>query len=165
MSKYKIKGKSQRLNDDKHIMKRKAIFYVILGCLIFIAGQGCVTRAINIETSPSNASVYIDDKYVGESPVSVPFTHYGTRKITIEKRDDEGRLIFKKKVSYEKIKPPIYEIFPLDFFSEIVLPLKMEDNHYYNYQLEEMKEIPIAGRKKQVLKNAEELRKKALMGM
>lgn len=140
----------------------KSIYFIIIFVgLIFIAGQGCVTRTINIETSPSNASIYIDNKYVGESPISIPFTHYGVRKIAIEKRDENERLVYKRKVIFEEIKAPFYELFPIDIVSEVILPIKFEDNHDFNYQLEELKEVPIDERKKQVLINAEELRKKA----
>lgn len=137
------------------------IYILIFVWLMFIAAQGCVTRTINIETSPSNASIYIDNKYVGESPVSIPFTHYGTRKITIEKRDENERLVYKRKIIFEEIKAPFYELFPIDIISEVVLPIKYEDNHYFNYQLEELEEASLDERKKQVLNNAEELKKKA----
>ena len=143
------------------MIKTKITFYLISGFLI-VSGLGCVTRSINITTTPSNALVYIDDKYIGKSPVSVPFTYYGTRKITIEKQDEDGRIILKRVVSHEQIKPPIYEIFPLDFISEIILPIKFEDKHNFNYDLEELENIPIEERKKQILLNAEELRKMAL---
>lgn len=139
------------------MIKARFISYFISGLLI-ISGLGCVTRTINIETLPSDASVYIDDKYIGKSPVSVPFTHYGTRKITIEKKDDDGRLILKRKVSLEKIKAPVYEIFPLDFISEIILPIKLEDKHVFKYELEGLEKVSIEDRKKQMLLNAEKLK-------
>ncbi len=129
--------------------------------LITVA-SGCVTRTINIESTPSNASVYLDDKYIGESPVSVPFTHYGTRKITVEKKDEDGRLVLKRAINFEKIKPPLYEVFPFDFISEILYPGKLEDKHDFHYQLDELDLPSIAERKKQILLNAEDLRRKAL---
>lgn len=144
------------------MVKIKIGVYLIALSLFLLTAQGCVTRALNVETSPSNASVYIDDKYAGESPVSVPFTHYGTRKITIEKKDEDGRLILKRKINYEKIKAPLYEKFPLDFFSEIILPVKLEDIHSFSYQLEDLEEIPLEEQKKQILINAQKLRRKAL---
>lgn len=140
----------------------KFVSYIIIISLIIFVGQGCVTRNINVKTEPSNASVYIDNKYVGETPVSIPFTHYGSHEITIEKKDADGKLMLKRMVNYEKIKPPLYEIFPLDFFSEMVLPFKFEDNHDFSYRLETLEQVPIEVRKKQLLLNAEQLRRKAM---
>lgn len=121
---------------------------------------GCVTRTITVRTNPSNALVYIDDKLVGESPVTIPFTYYGTRKITIEKRDADGKLIRKRETVFEKIKPPIYQIFPLDFVSEFALPFNMKDDHILNYDLVELEPLSRKEMQKKVLDNAEELRQK-----
>lgn len=114
-----------------------------------------------IETTPSGARVYVDDEPVGESPVTVPFTYYGTRKITIEKLDIQNRLLYERKIVFEEIKAPIYEYFPLDFFSEILLPVKLEDNHILSYKLGELKPQTKMELKKNLFEGAEELRKKA----
>lgn len=77
---------------------------------------GCVLRSLTIDSQPSGAMVYLDDELIGETPVTTTFTYYGTRKITLEKVDAEGRLLYERKIIYEKIKPPFYQILPLDFF-------------------------------------------------
>lgn len=141
--------------------KTKYISYIFAVFFTFFIAQGCVTRTINIKTMPSGASVYMDDKYIGESPVSIPFTHYGSHKITIEKKDDDGRLVLERKTVFEEIKPPLYERFPIDLFSEI-LPMKLEDVHNLSYQLEEQNQKSIEERKKEILLNSEELRRKAM---
>ncbi len=139
------------------MIKRRYKLYVAIGFLIAVA-SGCVTRTINIETTPTSAMVFLDDKYVGKSPVSIPFSHYGTRKITIEKRDDDGRLVLKRKVSFEKIKVPYYETFPLGFVYEVILPKMYEDKHDFKYELEELDVISIEDKKAQMLENAKELK-------
>lgn len=105
--------------------------------------------------------VYVDDEPVGESPVTVPFTYYGTRKITIEKLDVQHRLLFERKVVFENIKTPIYEYFPLDFFSEVLLPFKLEDKHTLSYELEELQPQAKKEIQKDLFERADELRKKA----
>ncbi len=115
-----------------------------------------------IETTPPGAMVYVDDEPVGESPVTVPFTYYGTRKVTIEKLDAQRRLLYERKVAFEKIRAPIYEYFPLDFFSEVLLPLKLEDKHTLSYKLEELKLPSKEEIQKDLFERADELRKKAL---
>jgi hypothetical protein len=127
---------------------------------IIIVSAGCVTRTITVKTNPSNALVYIDDKLVGESPVTVPFTYYGTRKITIEKKDDEEKLTHERTTSFEKIKAPVYEVFPLDFFSELLWPRKLKDEHVLTYDLVELDPLTTKERQKRALSNADELRQR-----
>ena len=135
----------------------------LLGIFICAAHCGCVLRSLTIDSSPAGAMVYLDDEPIGETPVTTAFTYYGTRKITIEKTDAEGRLLYERKIVYEKIKPPLYQVFPLDFFSEIVLPVKLKDEHYLNYQLEPFGQLTKEEQQKMVIKNAEELRERLRM--
>ncbi len=135
----------------------KSLRFLILVIVLFLSA-GCVTRTITIRTNPSNALVYVDNELVGESPVEIPFTYYGTRKITIEKRDADGRLIYERKTVLEKIKRPVYEMFPLDFFSENLWPFGIQDNHILNYDLAELKPLSRKEQQKRVIENAEELR-------
>ncbi len=137
----------------------KSLRFLILVIVLFLFA-GCVTRTITIRTNPSNALIYVDNELVGESPVEIPFTYYGTRKITIEKKDDDGRLICERKTVFEKIKTPVYETFPLDFFSENVWPFDIKDDHILNYDLVELTPLSRKEQQKRVIENAEELRQK-----
>lgn len=121
---------------------------------------GCVLRSLTIDSQPSGAMVYLDDELIGETPVTTTFTYYGVRKITLEKVDAEGRLVCERKIAYEKIKPPFYQILPLDFFSELIIPAKLKDEHYFVYQLDPIQEISQAERQAEIMKNAEELRER-----
>jgi len=104
--------------------------------------------------------VYIDNKLIGESPVTMPFTFYGTRKIMIERKDEDGVLTHERTIAFEKIKAPVYEIFPLDFFSEIVWPFDIKDDQVLSYNLEELDPISIKERQARMLESAEELRQR-----
>ena len=137
----------------------KYFHFLAIFAIIFVS-DGCVTRTITVKTNPSNALVYIDDKLAGESPVIIPFTYYGTRKIMIEKRDEDGRLTHERTTAFEKIKAPVYEIFPLDFFSEILWPRDLKDEHVLNYDLVKLEPLSRKEQQENVIKNAEELRKK-----
>ena len=141
------------------ILSIKSLRFLILVTALFLFA-GCVTRTIAIKTNPSNALVYVDDELIGESPVEIPFTYYGTRKITIEKKDADGKLIYERKTVLEKIKTPVYEMFPLDFFSENLWPFGIQDNHILNYNLVELKPLSRKEQQKRVIENAEELRQK-----
>jgi PEGA domain len=137
----------------------RSFHFLILVAIIF-AFSGCVTRSITVKTEPSNALVYLDNELVGESPVTVPFTYYGTRKIMIEKKDEDGVLTHERTIVYEKIKAPVYEIFPLDFFSEILWPRELKDDHVLSYNLAELEPLSVKERQEKILKNAEELRQR-----
>ena len=136
-----------------------SISFLAIVAIIFVSA-GCVTRTITVKTNPSNALVYIDDSLAGESPVTIPFTYYGTRKIMIEKRDEDGRLTHERTTAFEKIKAPVYEIFPLDFFSEIFWPREIKDEHVLNYDLVKLEPLSIKEQQENVIKNAEKLRQR-----
>ncbi|MEE9514517.1 MAG: PEGA domain-containing protein, partial [Candidatus Brocadiales bacterium] len=89
--------------------------------LIILSGAGCVTRTLTIKTDPPGAQVFVDDELIGESPVEMEFTYYGTRKIVIEKRDQDGTLEYERETLYAKIDKPYYQWFPIDFFSEVMV--------------------------------------------
>ena len=131
--------------------------------MLSCAACGCVLRSLTIDSEPSGAMVFLDDEPIGETPVTTTFTYYGTRKISLEKIDAEGRLLYERKIVYEKIKPPLYQIFPFDFFSELVIPVKLKDEHYLTYQLEPLKQLPKEETQKNVIKNAGELRDRLRM--
>ena len=132
-------------------------FYILILVTAVFAFSGCVTRSITVKTNPSNALVYIDDELIGESPVSMPFTFYGTRKVMIERKDEDGVLTHERTIAFEKIKAPVYEIFPLDFFSELVGPFKIKDDQVLSYNLVELDPLSIKERQAKMLKSAEEL--------
>jgi hypothetical protein len=135
-------------------------FYLLILVTAVFAFSGCVTRSITVKTNPSNALVYIDDELIGESPVSMPFTFYGTRKVMIERKDEDGVLTHERTIAFEKIKAPVYEIFPLDFFSELVWPFKIKDDQVLSYNLVELDPLSIKERQAKMLKSAEELRQR-----
>ncbi len=137
----------------------RSFHFLILVAIIF-AFSGCVTRSLTVKTEPSNALVYIDNELIGESPVTMPFTYYGTRKIMIEKKDEDGVLTHERTIVFEKIKAPVYEIFPLDFFSEILWPRELKDDHVLSYKLAELEPLSTKELQEKVLKNAEELRQR-----
>ncbi len=45
---------------------------------------GCTQRTITITSEPAGALVYLNDQEVGRTPVTVPFTWYGTYDVRLE---------------------------------------------------------------------------------
>ena len=141
-------------------MHKQKFGFIIICLLGFTVFSGCVLRTLTINSEPSGATVYVDNNPVGETPVTIPFTYYGTRKITLEKTDADGKLLYERKIVFEKLSTPIYQYFPLDFFSEVVLPVDIKDEHFFTYRLDPINRPPVAEIQKNVIKNAEELREK-----
>jgi hypothetical protein len=57
---------------------------LLLGLVLLSVGVGCVQRTITVTSQPTGALVYLNDEEVGRTPVSVPFTHYGTYDVRLE---------------------------------------------------------------------------------
>ena len=82
-----------------------------------------------IRTNPPGALVYVDDNEVGLTPVAISPIYYGNRKIRLVK-DGCETLEF-----IQSVPAPWYEIPPLDFFAENLVPGKIRDVRTYDYQL------------------------------
>ena len=141
---------------------RQIKVFIVLGMVSAGMLSGCVLRSLTIDSDPPGAMVYLDDEPIGETPVTTTFTYYGTRKIRLEKTDAEGRLLYERKIAYEKIKPPLYQVFPFDFFSELVIPTTIKDEHYITYQLEPLKHQSKEELQEKVIKHAGELRERLM---
>ncbi len=59
------------------------IFFLLSITAFFLAG--CVQRTITVTSTPSQALVYLNDQEVGRTPVTVPFTFYGTYDVRLER--------------------------------------------------------------------------------
>jgi len=106
---------------------------VVVAMLCF---TGCVRRRMTIRTDPPGAMVYVDDYEIGTTPVSTNFTYYGTRKIRIVKEGYETLTFL------QPIPTPWYEIPPLDFFSENLLPGELRDRRTLYYRLRPQVAVP-----------------------
>lgn len=102
----------------------------LLGCFLLTVFSGCVQRRLIVKTQPEGAAVLIDRKPVGYSPVSVPFTYYGTRDVQIEK---DG---YKPIRVQERVDPKWYNRFPVSFFTENFSPREIRDQRILDFQLQ-----------------------------
>jgi hypothetical protein len=113
-----------------------------------LADCGCVRRRLTVRTNPPGALVYIDDQEIGTTPVSTPFTYYGTRKFRVVK---DG---YETVTAYQRFPAPWYQVPPLDFVSENLLPHPMRDERVVDFQLEPQRVVPM----RELLTRADELR-------
>lgn len=105
---------------------KRCLLLLLLGMLVF---AGCAERKIIITSEPPGASVTIDGRERGITPVSVPFTFYGKREVVLEK---DGCQTFK---SIIPITPPVFQVFPLDLLM-LFVPYPFVDNHTFYFILE-----------------------------
>jgi hypothetical protein len=60
---------------------------IFAGLVILISlCTGCIRRTIMVQTDPPGALIHLNDQEIGRSPVTVPFTFYGTYDVRIEKQ-------------------------------------------------------------------------------
>ena len=80
-------------------------------------------RRLIVTSQPPGAEVRLDGTRVGRTPYEHPFLHYGTRRVSLYL---DGHLAESRVVELE---PPWYGRFPVDLFSEVLLPLGWKDFH------------------------------------
>jgi hypothetical protein len=121
---------------------------IVIAVCVFVV-SGCVERRVVIRTNPPGALAYVDDNEVGITPVAISPIYYGNRKIRLVKDGYETLTVL------QAMPPPWYEIPPLDFFSENVVPGKLRDMRTFDYQLQPQGVVP----KEELLARAENLRR------
>lgn len=104
---------------------------------------------MTIRSNPPGAMVYVDDYELGTTPVSTDFTYYGIRKIRLVKDGYETLTVM------EPVRAPWYQIPPLDFVTENLLPGELRDQRDFYYQLQPQVVVPTD----RLLSRAEQLRR------
>ena len=104
---------------------------------------------MTIRTNPPGAQVYVDDYELGPTPISADFTYYGNRKIRLVKDGYETATFL------QPVPAPWYQIPPLDFFAENLVPGEIRDQRTFNYQLSPQRMVP----SEELLQRGEDLRR------
>lgn len=128
----------------------------ILLCALVVAAlsqAGCVERILAIHSDPPGASVYVDGEKVGTTPCEVNYTWYGTRTLIIELR---GYALVRKEVT---LSPPWWQLIPIDFFTDVVIPFTLRDRDSVSYTLDPAPASP--EEVDALLQRADELRKRS----
>jgi hypothetical protein len=123
---------------------------LIVASFALVLLSGCVEREMTIKSDPAHAQVYLEGQETGQTPCTVQFVHYGVREIALYKDGYETKKVF------QEIKPPWYQIFPIDFFAEALWPFTVKDQHVLAYKLETVKPVD----QDALLERAREMRKK-----
>lgn len=128
-----------------------------IACLLALALlglAGCTERTLELESDPAGATVYVDGKRIGLTPISVPFDFYGTREFRLEK---EGYQTVKV---MQPVAAPIWQYFPLDFLADVVIPFPCKDARMFRFHLEPVQ----AADPDELMRRANEVRRRARGG-
>ncbi len=108
----------------------------LLHVVLRLASVACLTacatdRTLAITSEPPGASVRLDGELVGTTPLELPFTHYGVRRVALYK---PGYLTHSEPV---ELDASWYQRFPVDLVREVLLPFGWHDRRTYHATLVE----------------------------
>ena len=137
-------------------MRRIACLLMLLPILVAcLTSSGCVRRRLTITSTPPGATVYVDNREIGITPVSTSFIYYGTREIRLV-RDGYETLTVR-----QRFDPPWYQYTPVDFFAENVVPWEIRDERELTFELIPQKVYPA----RETLARGQQLRDDARRGL
>jgi hypothetical protein len=123
--------------------------------LAALAGStGCVRRSVTINSDPQGATVTLNDQEVGTTPASVEFTWYGDYDVILRK---EG---YRTLRTHQRLNSPWYQVPPIDFIAEILLPFTIHDRQQAFFALEPQQPMT----REDLVKAAVEFRERTLFG-
>jgi hypothetical protein len=112
-----------------HSINKKFGLLLIFLVLILLFFNGCVRRRMTVRSNPPGATVYLDGKEIGRTPFSTNFDFYGKREFRVVKQGYETKTVLLP------VPTPWYELPGIDFISEVLLPGKLTDHKYYEFDM------------------------------
>jgi hypothetical protein len=109
-------------------MRRSAAAFVVVVWLCLSAG--CVERRMVIASDPPGALVLHNGVPIGNAPADDSFVYYGNHHFTLIRPGYATLQVDQRVIA------PWYQWFPLDLFSEILLPYQLEDVRRFTYQMQ-----------------------------
>ncbi|MCA9295632.1 MAG: PEGA domain-containing protein [Phycisphaerales bacterium] len=135
---------------DIHARTPRALRLAAVAALMAGAGlTGCARKTITVTTEPPGALVWLNDREIGRSPVSVEFYDYGTYDVRLELDGYEPMMTF------GVADPPPWDLPGPDLVFEAVPGASV--NRHWHYDLE-----PAIDNTPQLLDRARTLRAAAL---
>ncbi len=129
-------------------MARNSVLTLAVLCLTAAWLAGCVERRLTINTEPQGATIVLNDQEIGVSPVTVPFNWYGDYWVRAS-RDGYETLN-----THRKLKAPLHDYFPFDFFAQVLYPGHIVDAYEWTFELSP-RQYPTRDR---LIENAQSLR-------
>jgi PEGA domain-containing protein len=140
----------------RHSLRPATTRRVVLMLLatVTVLPTGCVRRRLLVQSNPAGAMLFVDNQQIGTTPCSVDFTYYGTREIRLVKPGFETLTV------NQPIPTPWYEIPPIDFVSENLVPSRLVDHRTVAFNMQPQVIVPTD----QLVDRANQLRQETLQG-
>jgi len=106
---------------------------------------------MTVMSNPPGATVYLDKKEIGRTPFSTNFDHYGKREFRVVKQG------YETKTELVSVRAPWYQWVGMDFVAEVLLPGKLTDQKYYEFDLQPEQVVPGS----EIVARAEQFRRTA----
>ena len=139
------------LSHRPNISIRTILCFLAVSCLL---QTGCVRRRLMIRSNPPGAMAYVDNQAIGKTPCATDFIYYGTREIRLVKAGYETLTV------NQPLPAPWYQVPPLDFVSENVVPRKIQDYRTASFNMVPQVIVPT----EQLIARGEQLRQSTLQG-
>ena len=107
----------------------RALSWALLASCALVSCR--TTRTLEVTSDPPGATVRLDEEVIGQTPLEYPFDYYGRRRLTLYL---PGYRTWSRRIN---LKPPWYSRFPLDFVTEVLLPLGIDHRYPYDATLRE----------------------------
>jgi hypothetical protein len=114
-------------------MKRIACLTALL---MISTTAGCVERRFTVYSEPAGALVYINDRYLGMTPVDGYLTYYGKQQFKLVKEGYETLTVV------QPYPAPWYELPGIDFITENIWPFKVRDVRRFCFRMVPLQSIP-----------------------
>jgi hypothetical protein len=123
----------------------------LLACAVLFSflSSGCVQRRLLIRSDPPGAVLYVDNLRMGTTPCAINYVYYGTREMRLVKDGFETLKV------EQPLPAPWYQVPPLDFVADVLVPYEIRDVRSVTYRLQPQYIVP----KEHLLARAEELRR------
>lgn len=93
--------------------------HLFLGAILATLTACGGTRILTVDSSPQGALVRLDEDVIGRTPLEYTFEHFGRRRLSLYL---PGYRTYSDKLFLET---PWHATFPIDIFTEILLPLQL----------------------------------------
>jgi len=120
-------------------MRRLLLAVSVLATVALAGCYGQVQRTITIDSEPEGARCWLNDNEIGKTPVTVPFTWYGTYSVRLEHPGYEPL------IAEADVNAPVFQWVGPDLLYETVVPGVHHDTHAFRYALHEAKPTDPAG--------------------
>lgn len=132
----------------------RALRLVLVGCLFaqLFWSAGCVRRTITITSEPEGALVWLNDREIGRTPVTVDFLYYGRYDVRLEA---DG---YQPMMTSGKARAPVWDMVGVDLAAAL-MPFEMRSEVAWHYDMQ-----PVDADQAELVERARSMRRELGVG-